>query len=149
MHELVSLLRPMLVSTLLGTIIGIERQLAHKPAGLRTHILVCLGSTTLLLVSQYAKANIGGPNFDPTRTIQGIVTGVGFIGAGCIMRENGGVHGITTAATIFIAACIGIAVGVHAYELATLCTALGVGILIGGRYLDRILPARNGNGIKG
>lgn len=147
MHEfwahVQQLLLPLLVSTGLGTIIGLERQLSHKPAGLRTHVLVCLGSTVLLLVSQYAKTNIGGPNFDPTRTIAGIITGVGFIGAGSVMREKGGVHGITTAATIFMAATIGIAVGVYDYPLAVLCTLLALLVLIGGRFLDRRLPTKD------
>lgn len=147
MHEfwthIQQLLVPLLVSTGLGMIIGLERQLGHKPAGLRTHVLVCLGSTVLLLISQYAKANIGGPNFDPTRTIQGIITGVGFIGGGSIMREKSGIHGITTAATIFMAATIGIAVGVYDYPLAVLCTVLALIVLVGGRFLDRRLPARD------
>lgn len=143
MHELTALLWPLLISTGLGTVIGIERQWGQKPAGLRTHVLVCLASTALLLIEHYARDFIGGPNLDPTRTIQGIITGVGFIGAGSIMRENGGVQGITTAATIFIAATIGIAVGVQAYLLAGLITVLSLLVLVVGRLVDRRLMPKD------
>ena len=95
-----------------------ERQIGRKPAGLRTHVLVCLGSTMFVLVTKHAVHDIGGPNLDPTRIIHGVITGVGFLGAGSIMRTEGYVHGLTTAASVWMVAAIGVAVGVHAYTLA-------------------------------
>ena len=78
---------PMLVSTVLGTLVGWERQMGRKPAGLRTHTLVCLGSTMFVLITRHAVLDIGGPSLDPTRVIHGVITGVGFLGAGSIAAE--------------------------------------------------------------
>src|SRR5262245_47992948 len=125
MHDLIA----MLISTVLGTVVGWERQLGHKPAGLRTHTLVCLGSTMFVLVTPHAVAAIGGPNLDPTRMIHGVITGVGFLGAGSIIRQEGYVHGLTTAASVWMVAAIGVAVGVHAYALAITGAALALIVL--------------------
>ena len=128
----------MLVSTLLGTVVGWERQLGRKPAGLRTHVLVCLGSTMFVLVTKHAVLDIGGPNLDPTRMIHGVITGVGFLGAGSIMRTEGGyVHGLTTAASIWMVAAIGTTVGVHAYALAVVGTVLALLVLEGYRWVEK------------
>ena len=129
----------MLVSTVLGTLVGWERQMGRKPAGLRTHTLVCLGSTMFVLVTRHAVADIGGPNLDPTRVIHGVITGVGFLGAGSIMRTEGYVHGLTTAASIWMVAAIGVAVGVHAYTLAAIGTVLALVVLEVFRWLERFL----------
>jgi putative Mg2+ transporter-C (MgtC) family protein len=129
----------MLVSTVLGTIVGWERQMGRKPAGLRTHTLVCLGSTMFVLVTRHAVADIGGPNLDPTRVIHGVITGVGFLGAGSIMRTEGYVHGLTTAASVWMVAAIGVAVGVHAYTLAAIGTVLALIVLEGFRWIERFL----------
>ena len=130
----------MLVSTLLGTVVGWERQLGRKPAGLRTHVLVCLGSTMFVLVTKHAVLDIGGPNLDPTRMIHGVITGVGFLGAGSIMRTEGGyVHGLTTAASVWMVAAIGVAVGVHAYILAIIGAGLALVVLEVFRWLERFL----------
>src|SRR5690348_16593873 len=115
----------MVVSTALGTIVGFERQMGRKPAGLRTHVLVCLGSTLFVLLTSHAQI-FGGTSLDPTRIIHGVVTGVGFLGAGSILRQEGYVHGLTTAASIWMVAAIGTAVGVHAYLLACVGTALAL-----------------------
>jgi len=120
---------PMLVSLGLGTLLGWERQADHKPAGLRTHTLVCLGATLFVLTARHAVAVMGSPTFDPTRIIHGIVTGVGFLGAGSILRHEGTVQGITTAASIWIVAAIGAAVGVQAYVLAGVSTVLALIVL--------------------
>src|SRR3970040_1274211 len=102
---------PMLLSAVLGTLVGLQRQMAHKPAGLRTHTLVCIGSTMFLLVAPHAIRSFGMASFDPTRIVHGVVAGVGFLGAGAIMRTEQQVHGLTTAASIWIVAAIGGAVG--------------------------------------
>jgi putative Mg2+ transporter-C (MgtC) family protein len=130
---------PMLVSTVLGILVGLERQVGRKPAGLRTHTLVCLGSTMFVLVTHHAVETIGGPNLDPTRIIHGVITGVGFLGAGSILRQEGYVHGLTTAASIWIVAAIGVAVGVRAYALALVGTFLALIVLEVFRWAERFL----------
>ena len=137
----------MLVSTVLGTLVGFERQMGRKPAGLRTHVLVCLGSTMFVLLTSYATPLFGGTSLDPTRIIHGVVTGVGFLGAGSILRQEGYVHGLTTAASIWMVAAIGTAVGVHAYWLAVEGTVLALIVLEGFRWAERFLSSgteRNG-----
>jgi len=119
----------MLVSTLLGTLVGLERQIGRKPAGLRTHVLVCLGSTMFVLLAPHAVRDIGGPNLDPTRIIHGVITGVGFLGAGSIIRQEGFVHGLTTAASVWMVSAVGVAVGVHAYGLAVTGAILALVVL--------------------
>ncbi len=131
----------MLVSTVLGTLVGLERQMGHKPAGLRTHTLVCLGSTLFVLLTVHAVREFGGGSLDPTRIIHGVVTGVGFLGAGSIMRQEGYVQGLTTAASIWMVAAIGCAVGVHSYALAIAGTVLALIVLEGFRWLERFLGA--------
>ena len=136
-HDLLA----MLVSTVFGTMIGWERQLGRKPAGLRTHTLVCLGSTMFVLVTKHAVENIGGPNLDPTRIIHGVITGVGFLGAGSIIRQEGYVAGLTTAASIWMVAAIGVSVGVHAYVLAAIGTGLALVVLEVFRWAEKVLGA--------
>jgi putative Mg2+ transporter-C (MgtC) family protein len=135
----------MLVSTVLGTAVGWERQIGHKPAGLRTHTLVCMGSTLFVLLTIHAARDFGGGNVDPTRIIHGVVTGVGFLGAGSIIRQEGFVHGLTTAASIWMVAAIGVAVGVHAWGLAITGTVLALMVLEGYLWIERWLsPAGEG-----
>jgi putative Mg2+ transporter-C (MgtC) family protein len=129
----------MLVSTALGTMVGWERQIGRKPAGLRTHTLVCMGSTLFVLLTVHAARDFGGGNVDPTRIIHGVVTGVGFLGAGSIMRQEGFVLGLTTAASIWMVAAIGVAVGVHAWGLAITGTVLALFVLEGYRWIERWL----------
>jgi putative Mg2+ transporter-C (MgtC) family protein len=137
----------MLVSTVLGTIVGWERQVGRKPAGLRTHTLVCMGSTLFVLLTVHAASDFGGGNVDPTRIIHGVVTGVGFLGAGSIMRQEGFVLGLTTAASIWMVAAIGVAVGVHAWGLAITGTILALVVLEGYRWIERWLaPEGEGSG---
>ena len=130
---------PMSLSLLLGTLVGWERQMGRKPAGLRTHVLVCLGSTMFCLTTSYAYAAYGGHSMDATRIAHGVVTGVGFLGAGSIMRQEGYVAGLTTAASIWMVAAIGVAVGVHAYALATIGTLFALLVLEGYRWVERFL----------
>lgn len=100
----------LMLSVILGGIVGWEREKEEKPAGLRTHIIVCLGSTLLMIVSAYTF-----PNADPTRIAAQVVTGIGFIGAGTILRTGVGVKGLTTAASIWTMAGVGLAVGAGLY----------------------------------
>jgi len=137
---------PMLVSTLLGTLVGFERQMGRKAAGLRTHVLVCLGSTMFTLLTVHAARAFGGPSLDPTRIIHGVITGVGFLGAGSILRQEGYVHGLTTAASIWMVAAIGTTVGVHAYGLAVVGTVLALVVLEGFRWVERFMSPNDPDG---
>jgi putative Mg2+ transporter-C (MgtC) family protein len=141
-HDLI----PMVISLVLGTLVGLERQMGRKPAGLRTHALVCLGSTMFVLTTSHAVAAFGGPSLDATRIVHGVVTGVGFLGAGSIMRTEGFVFGLTTAASVWMVAAIGVAVGVNAYPLAAIGTVLALIVLEGYRWLERMTDHEDGNG---
>lgn len=105
----------LLLATVLGGIIGIEREIKRKPAGLRTIMLICIGSTMFTLLSERMATRFGG---DPLRIASQLIPGIGFLGAGAILREGGSVVGLTTAAIIFITASIGMAVGSGFYATA-------------------------------
>ena len=114
--------------------------MGRKPAGLRTHTLVCMGSTLFVLLDRARRDGVRRRrNLDPTRIIHGVITGVGFLGAGSIMRQEGYVHGLTTAASVWMVAAIGVAVGVHAYTLAVIGTVLALIVLEGYRWIERFL----------
>ncbi len=128
----------------LGAAIGLERSYRGRPAGFRTHALVCLASAALMLVTVYEsywfQPETGGPiraSLDPTRIAQGIMTGIGFLGAGVIMKDGLSVRGLTTAASIWITAGIGILVGIGFYAPALLTTALTLGALGVFRWFER------------
>lgn len=135
MQDLITLL----VSLVLGTAVGWERQVGHKPAGLRTHTLVCVGSTLFVLMTEHVAREYGMSRIDPTRIIHGVVTGVGFLGAGSIMRQEGWVQGLTTAASIWMVSAIGVAVGVRAWGLAVGGTALALLVLEVYRWIEKKL----------
>jgi putative Mg2+ transporter-C (MgtC) family protein len=113
------------LAILLGGIVGFERELAGKPAGLRTNILICLGATLLMDMSQRIGLVDGHRIGDPGRIAAQIVTGVGFLGAGTIMQGGGTVTGLTSAATIWVVAAIGMAVGGGYY-----IEGIGTGLLV-------------------
>jgi putative Mg2+ transporter-C (MgtC) family protein len=113
----------------LGGAIGLERELREREAGLRTHMLVSVGAALFTMVSAYAWtdwrfSNEEGLVFDPTRIAAQVVTGIGFLGAGAIIRQGLSVKGLTTAATLWVVAAIGMASGVGYYEAAFVTTAL-------------------------
>jgi putative Mg2+ transporter-C (MgtC) family protein len=116
----------LLLASLLGGLIGLERELHHKPAGLRTNLFMCVGSTLFTILSGTLARELGG---DHTRIAAQIIPGIGFIGAGAILRDRGGVVGLTTAATIFVNASIGMAVGAAMYWTATFTTLMCVLLL--------------------
>ena len=110
--------------TLLSGLIGLDRELKHKPAGAKTHILVGLGSTVFMLVSVYIYMQYKGTTqVDPGRIAAQVVTGIGFLGAGTIIQSGNVVHGLTTAASLWAVAGIGLAVGAGMYELSVMVTA--------------------------
>ncbi|SRR2546426_2237677 len=120
------LLLKILAAMLLGGLIGWQREVAHKPAGLRTHILIVLGATVVMDVSRFAAVTLGG---DPTRMAANIVVGIGFIGAGTILREGPTVHGLTSAATIWVDGALGTVIGSGYYPAAILLTIATVIVL--------------------
>jgi len=118
---------PCMLAMIFGGLIGLQRERHERPAGLRTHALVCLGATVFTLVSYLGFSS--GAGFDSTRIAAGVVTGIGFIGAGVIFRQGILVKGVTTAASIWIVAAIGLALGTKLYYLSIIATLLGFLIL--------------------
>lgn len=131
----------LVLSVVLAGFIGIERQVHRRTAGLRTHILLCLGSCLIMLTSLYLfdiyKSQVP---LDPARIAAGVITGIGFLGAGAIIREQEEIRGLTTAASLWVAAGIGLAVGCGFYMAAITTTALTLVALVIFRKLeDKIL----------
>lgn len=126
----------LILAVVLGGAIGLERQIRGKPAGLRTNVLICLGAAVFTIIS---KQMATGQADSVTRIAAQIVTGVGFLGAGAIIRDRGGVHGLTTAATIWLVSSIGMACGAGFYRLAAVSTLIAIVILIGLAQLERPL----------
>jgi putative Mg2+ transporter-C (MgtC) family protein len=127
MQQLVHVLIRLIAAALLGAVVGFERERARKPAGLRTHMIVTLGTTVFVL----ACSGVGMDSDGLSRVIQGIVTGIGFIGAGSILKlnEERDIQGLTTAAGIWMTAAIGVAVGLGSLGVALLSTFFTVVIL--------------------
>lgn len=118
------LLGKLLLAVLLGGAVGLERQIAGKPAGLRTNILICVGSTLIMDLSVQL-AGPGGIRGDPARLAAQVISGIGFIGAGTILQARGTVVGLTSAATIWVVAAMGLAIGAGYF-----IEALGAGIIV-------------------
>ena len=129
----------------LGAAVGLERQLRERTAGLRTHLLVAVGSCVFTLVSAYAWHDFTfghGVGLDPTRIAAQIVTGIGFLGAGAIIRQGVSIRGLTTAATLWVVAGIGMASGAGYYKGAILGTAVVLLALWPLRYFARAISGR-------
>jgi putative Mg2+ transporter-C (MgtC) family protein len=129
----------------IGALIGMERSYHGRPAGFRTHALVCLASTALMMVTVYESQWFSPPGdsravVDPTRMSQGIMSGIGFLGAGAIIKEGLTIRGLTTAASIWITAAIGILVGTGFYVPAGLAAALTLGTLSTFRWIESRMP---------
>ena len=126
-RQLLRVIIRLIAATLLGAVVGFERERAGKPAGLRTHILVCLGTTVFVLGS----TGVGMAQDGISRVIQGIITGIGFLGAGSILKlsEERDIQGLTTAAGIWMTSAIGVAVGLGSLGLALLGAVLTLIIL--------------------
>jgi putative Mg2+ transporter-C (MgtC) family protein len=126
-RQLVRIIIRLMAATLLGAVVGIQREKAGKPAGLRTHMLVCLGTAVFVLACSGVGMSLDGLS----RVIQGIVTGIGFVGAGSILKlnEERDIQGLTTAAGVWMTAAIGVAVGLGSLGVALLSTLFALIIL--------------------
>src|SRR5947209_18448930 len=143
-HEAVVVFR-IAVALVIGGIIGFERSFHGRPAGFRTHSLVCIASALLMLVTVYQSEWMTAVpqdaiRTDPTRMAQGIMTGIGFLGAGVIFKEGLTVRGLTTAASIWVTAAIGNLLGIGLYFAATLGAAATLAILAAVRFIELRLP---------
>jgi len=137
----------LLVATVAGGIIGLERSYHGRPAGFRTHTLVSVASSLLMLVTLYqgswfAVALPETVRIDPTRMAQGVMTGIGFLGAGVIMREGLTVRGLTTAASIWITAAIGILAGTGFMSAVIMGTVITIGTLTVFRKIEVLMPVQ-------
>ena len=145
--EWLNILTRLFVATLAGGLIGLERSYHGRPAGFRTHILVCVASSLLMHVTMYqakwfTEALLDTVRVDPTRMAQGIMTGIGFLGAGVIVREGLTVRGLTTAASIWITAAIGILAGVGFYSTVLIGSVITIGTLTVFRKIESRMPSQ-------
>jgi putative Mg2+ transporter-C (MgtC) family protein len=132
------------LAVLLGGFIGVEREHSGKAAGLRTNMMVCLGAAAFTLM---ADAVVSSASTDPTRIITGVATGIGFLGAGAILKSSAGVQGITTAAAIWVGGAVGAACGVGSYLVAIMTTIMALVVLaIVGKLEKRSLKAASPQG---
>jgi len=142
-HRLAVVLIRLIAATLLGAMVGIERERAGKPAGLRTHMLVSLGTAVVVLACADANMSVDGLS----RVIQGIVTGIGFVGAGTILKlnEQREIKGLTTAAGLWMTAAIGVACGLGGIGLAVIGTIVALLILALEHVIDTRIRTRKNN----
>lgn len=133
-----------LAAAALGGLVGLEREISDQPAGFRTHILVSLGAALFTLVGAYGvdeffKDAPRGVGFDPTRVAAQVVTGIGFLGAGAIIRQGINVRGLTTAASLWVTAAIGVAVGLGYWTGAITVAVVTFGALYGLKRVEKAL----------
>lgn len=129
----------LVVALVLGAVIGWERELQQMPAGFRTHALVALGSAIFTVISAYA---FTGPGSDPTRIAAQIVSGIGFLGGGAILHHGGNVRGLTTAASLWAVAAVGMAAGAGLFVMAAVSSVLVIVALEVFQRFERFLTRR-------
>src|SRR6266404_6657303 len=147
-HEDLVIIGRVAGALVIGALIGFERTFHGRPAGFRTHSLVCIASAILMIVTVYQNqwmtfVEHDAIRTDPTRMAQGIMTGIGFLGAGVIFREGITVRGLTTAASIWITAALGILIGIGFYFPATVTTALVIFVLSIFRWVESHMRTQN------
>jgi putative Mg2+ transporter-C (MgtC) family protein len=145
--ESFEMLARLLAALAAGALIGYERSYHGRPAGFRTHALVCTASSLLMLITVFEShwvsgVAVGRVQIDPTRMAQGIMTGIGFLGAGVIIREGFSVRGLTTAASIWITAAIGILAGIGFYFPLIVSVLLTLGVLSFFRWIEARMPSQ-------
>lgn len=141
--ELIQFFGPrLLFAVVCGGILGLERELKNKPAGIKTNILICLGSTIYTSISMLISVKFADKGYfgDPARVAAQVVTGIGFLGGGAIIQTRGTILGLTTAATIWVVAALGICIGTGYGLLAVTCAAVVVLVLVASNvFEDRVL----------
>jgi putative Mg2+ transporter-C (MgtC) family protein len=130
----------LVLATVLGGLIGLEREFRHKAAGLRTNVLICFGAAMFTVLSAQMADKVGG---DQTRIAAQIITGIGFIGAGTILHSQGSIVGLTSAATIFVTASVGMAAGAGLYATAIFATIMILIALVGLGKLEDYFERRH------
>lgn len=133
----------LVLAVVLGGIIGLEREFSQKPAGLRTNILICAGSTMMMALSGIMLGGAPVGAADSLRIAAGVITGMGFIGAGTILQAHGHVHGLTTASTLWAVAGLGLVIGAGYFAIAAVYTAILVVTLLAFPLVERLVPQRS------
>lgn len=146
---LVAIAVRLLAALALGGIIGFEREIKDKPAGLRTHMLIALGTALFGIIAEemvlgYHAAGEGAIAVDPSRALQGIVIGIGFLGGGTIMVRESRIHGLTSGAAIWVVGGLGLACGLGDYLIAGVAAALALFVLVLVRLFERALDGGKG-----
>ena len=131
------------IAALLGGVLGLEREIHGRPAGLRTHFLVSLGAAAFMMMSPVVAGSFEGLGGDPGRVAAQIVTGIGFLGAGAIVKEGVNIHGLTTAACLWVAAAIGMAAGAGLFSEAFVIATLAVVALVFLPYAELIFKTHS------
>lgn len=148
MDNLYSFIIPVIrlfAAAVLGGIIGYERENTNRPAGFRTHILVCVGSALVMITSEFLYNKFGGAeNMDPARLGAQVISGIGFLGAGTIIRHRFNVKGLTTAASLWAVACVGLATGIGFYKGAIAATFIIYLTLIVLKKLEKYVNSKKG-----
>lgn len=140
----VEIIIKLLLAAILGGIIGYEREHTHRPAGFRTHILVCVGSALVMVTSEFIfNMYKNSANIDPARLGAQVISGIGFLGAGTIIRDGFNVKGLTTAASLWAVSCVGIATGIGFYSGAIIATILIFLTLIGLKKMELRFPKKS------
>ncbi len=138
--EEIELILKLFAALCLGAIIGLDREMHERPAGLRTHALVCMGATLFTILSLNIAASLN--DADPSRIASNIVVGIGFLGAGTIFKEKDRIVGLTTAADLWVLAAVGMAIGIGLYSVAFFSVLLILFVLLLGRFLESRLQTK-------
>jgi putative Mg2+ transporter-C (MgtC) family protein len=133
----------LVLAVALGGAIGLEREFSQKPAGLRTNILICVGSTMMMALSGVMLGAAAPGSADALRIAAGVITGMGFIGAGTILQAHGHVHGLTTASTLWVVSGLGLVIGAGFYLIAAVYTGIVIITLLAFPTLERLVPHRS------
>lgn len=133
----------LVLAVVLGGAIGLEREFSQKPAGLRTNILICAGSTMMMALSGIILGTGGSVTADALRIAAGVITGMGFIGAGTIIQARRHVHGLTTASTLWAVSGLGLIIGAGYYLIAAVYTGIVIVTLFAFPFLERLIPHRS------
>lgn len=134
--NLIEISLKLVLAVALGGLVGLERESSHKPAGFRTNILICVGSAMMMILSGLILGESGASGTDLTRIAAGVITGIGFIGAGTIIQARGSIVGLTTAATLWAMAGLGLVIGAGYYLVAVIFTAIIILTLVIFRHIE-------------